>query len=98
MIPGIPKDILCYVAGASGMRFVPFMAFSTVGRLPGIIGSAVIGATAATRGVLPAAILMAVAALLLVVGVNRQSQLERVLSRWITRRRNGSTDSDGSDS
>ena len=85
VIPGIPKDILCYVAGAAGMRFWPFIAFSTVGRLPGIVGSAVIGATAAQQGLIPAVVLLAAAAVLLVVGVSRQRQLERLLSRMIAR-------------
>ena len=38
LIPGIPKDILCYVAGLSRMRFIVFIVISTVGRLPGIRG------------------------------------------------------------
>ncbi len=49
LIPGIPKDILCYVAGLSPMRFPFFVAASTVGRLPGIVGSALIGDAAAAR-------------------------------------------------
>ncbi|MDA3947954.1 MAG: TVP38/TMEM64 family protein [Spirochaeta sp.] len=98
VIPGIPKDILCYVAGAAGMRFGPFIAFSTIGRLPGIVGSAVIGATAAQQGLVPAAVLLGFAAVLLVIGVNRQRQLERMLSRWITRWRRRSDGSDRPDS
>lgn len=43
LIPGIPKDILCYVAGASEIRFLPFLAISMVGRLPGLIGSIAMG-------------------------------------------------------
>lgn len=82
----------------AGMRFGPFVAFSTVGRLPGIVGSAVIGATAAQQGLIPAALLLGLAAILLVVGVNRQRQLERILTCWITRRRRRSAPSDGSDS
>jgi uncharacterized membrane protein YdjX (TVP38/TMEM64 family) len=48
VIPGIPKDILCYVAGITPMRFPFFAASSMLGRLPGIIGSAVIGSAAAS--------------------------------------------------
>jgi len=43
LIPGIPKDILCYVAGLSSLRFVPFIVISTVARLPGILGSSLMG-------------------------------------------------------
>jgi uncharacterized membrane protein YdjX (TVP38/TMEM64 family) len=49
LIPGIPKDILCYVAGLTPMRFPFFAAASTLGRLPGIVGSAVIGSAAASN-------------------------------------------------
>jgi uncharacterized membrane protein YdjX (TVP38/TMEM64 family) len=47
LIPGIPKDILCYVAGLTPVGFPFFLAASTLGRLPGIVVSAVIGSAAA---------------------------------------------------
>ena len=43
LIPGIPKDILCYVAGASEISFIPFLVISMIGRLPGLIGSIAMG-------------------------------------------------------
>ena len=43
LIPGIPKDILCYVSGASEIRFLPFLTISMIGRLPGLIGSIAMG-------------------------------------------------------
>jgi uncharacterized membrane protein YdjX (TVP38/TMEM64 family) len=49
LIPGIPKDILGYVAGISPLRFGRFILVSTLGRLPGLVGSAVIGSAAASR-------------------------------------------------
>jgi uncharacterized membrane protein YdjX (TVP38/TMEM64 family) len=49
LIPGIPKDVLCYVAGLSPMRFPFFVVASTIGRTPGIVGSAFIGDAAAAR-------------------------------------------------
>ena len=49
LIPGIPKDILCYVAGLAPMRFPFFAGASMLGRLPGIVGSAIIGDAAAAR-------------------------------------------------
>ena len=49
LIPGIPKDILCYAAGITPMGFPYFAAVSTLGRLPGIAGSALIGSAAASR-------------------------------------------------
>jgi uncharacterized membrane protein YdjX (TVP38/TMEM64 family) len=46
LIPGIPKDALCYVAGLSPLRFWVFIGVSTLGRLPGIAASALLGAAA----------------------------------------------------
>ena len=46
LIPGIPKDMLSYAAGASEMRFKPFILLASVGRLPGMIGCLLIGTMA----------------------------------------------------
>ena len=35
MIPGFPKDVLCYLLGLSRMRLAMFLALSTLGRMPG---------------------------------------------------------------
>jgi len=43
LIPGIPKDILCYVAGLSRLKFLPFLLISCLARLPGIFGSSLMG-------------------------------------------------------
>ncbi len=43
LIPGIPKDILCYVAGLSALKFWPFIVIGTLARLPGILGSSLMG-------------------------------------------------------
>ena len=43
LIPGIPKDLVSYVAGISEMRFLPFLLVATVGRIPGMAGSLLFG-------------------------------------------------------
>jgi len=43
LIPGIPKDVLCYVAGLSRLKFLPFLLISSLARLPGILGSSLMG-------------------------------------------------------
>ena len=43
LIPGIPKDMVSYVAGISDMRFRPFLLVATVGRIPGMLGSLMLG-------------------------------------------------------
>ena len=43
LIPGIPKDLVSYAAGVSNMRFRPFLLVATVGRMPGMLGSLLLG-------------------------------------------------------
>ena len=35
LIPGFPKDYLCYVLGLTGMNLTAFLVVSTLGRMPG---------------------------------------------------------------
>ncbi len=79
LIPGIPKDILCYVAGLSVMRLPVFLFFSTLGRIPGIIGSALIGDAAADRRWILAGTIFFVAALLFVFGFLFRERIQRLL-------------------
>lgn len=43
LIPGIPKDVVSYAAGVSEMKVKPFVFLSLIGRLPGMMGSIMIG-------------------------------------------------------
>jgi len=43
LIPGIPKDVVAYAAGASEVRFKAFITLSTIGRIPGMIGCLLAG-------------------------------------------------------
>lgn len=43
LIPGIPKDILTYIAGLTPVRPFRFFVIITIGRLPALLGSSFIG-------------------------------------------------------
>ncbi len=43
LIPGIPKDILTYIAGLTPVRPLKFFVIITIGRLPALLGSSFIG-------------------------------------------------------
>lgn len=45
LIPGVPKDILTYVAGLSVIRPAQFLLISTLARIPSILSSTMMGAT-----------------------------------------------------
>jgi uncharacterized membrane protein YdjX (TVP38/TMEM64 family) len=79
LIPGIPKDILCYVAGLSMMKLPIFLLFSTLGRIPGIVGSALIGDAAADRRWILAGTIFFVAAVLFVLGFLYRERIQRLL-------------------
>jgi uncharacterized membrane protein YdjX (TVP38/TMEM64 family) len=81
VIPGIPKDILCYVAGLSPMRFVFFAGTSFLGRLPGILGSAIIGNAAAGERWLLAGIVLGAAAILFGAGYLLRDRIVKLIAR-----------------
>ena len=95
VIPGIPKDVLCYVAGLSAMRFPGFFLISMLGRLPGILGSAIMGDAAASEKWLLAGIVAGVAVLLFAVGY----LLRERITGWVERLsgRSRGEKSDGAD-
>ena len=86
LIPGIPKDILGYVAGAGRMPVLLFLLISAGGRLPALVGSTIIGAAAATRRWTLAIVLLSVATLLFAMGVIYREKLLEWVRRRTTRR------------
>jgi uncharacterized membrane protein YdjX (TVP38/TMEM64 family) len=90
LIPGIPKDILCYVAGLSVMKLHVFLLFSTLGRVPGIVGSALIGNAAADRRWILAGTIFFVAVVLFVIGFLFRERIQGLLENLGRRRRNRS--------
>lgn len=41
ILPGTPKDLLCYIAGLTKFEIIPLIIVTTVGRIPGIISSTI---------------------------------------------------------
>jgi uncharacterized membrane protein YdjX (TVP38/TMEM64 family) len=87
LIPGIPKDVLCYAAGLSPMRFPFFAGASMIGRLPGIVGSALIGDAAAARRWPLVVGLGAGAVVLFVAGWLLRERIQGWIERLARRRR-----------
>jgi uncharacterized membrane protein YdjX (TVP38/TMEM64 family) len=69
LIPGIPKDALCYVAGMTRLSFLSFLAVSMLGRLPGILGSSYMGSATQDGSYISALIVLGVASLLFAAGM-----------------------------
>ncbi|HCM27080.1 MAG: hypothetical protein A2Z99_11570 [Treponema sp. GWB1_62_6] len=82
VIPGIPKDLLCFVAGLSAIRVFPFLAISLIGRLPGIAGSSLMGAAVSDgKGGLFIAVAL-VAAFLFAAGVLMRERVHALAIRY----------------
>ena len=81
LIPGIPKDILCYVAGASEIRFLPFLIISNIGRLPGLIGSIAMGSLVDSGQYVIAIVILAIACIIAVLGLIFRDRLSAYMDK-----------------
>jgi len=82
LIPGFPKDYLCYILGLSHMRAATFLVISTAGRLLGTIMLSVFGSFARNNRFWPLAALLAVTGLcLLAAYFYREKWLEKIRER-----------------
>lgn len=48
-LPGTPKDLLCYFAGLTDIRLPALMVICTLGRIPSVVTSAILGDALGTR-------------------------------------------------
>ena len=79
LIPGIPKDTVCYVAGVSEMRMLPFVIISVAGRMPAMAASVIFGAMYMKHdytGMIIVAVIVAVIVLICIL--KRKEIMERV--------------------
>lgn len=81
LIPGTPKDILCYAAGLTRVRFWPWLAAATLGRIPSVLTSTVGGSALGSRAYALAAAVFGGTAILAAAGM--------IVYRHISRRKAG---------
>lgn len=79
LIPGVPKDLVAYVAGISDMRLRPFLIVSTIGRSPGILGSLLTGYFIISRNYTAIGVLAVVTAIILILCFVKRKQLVAML-------------------
>jgi uncharacterized membrane protein YdjX (TVP38/TMEM64 family) len=83
LIPGIPKDVLVYISGLTPIRMLRFLVISTVGRLPGVVGSAYIGANLQQKDFHVAYIMFGISLVLFIAGVlMRDKIIDRLQRLW----------------
>jgi len=81
VIPGIPKDVLCYAAGMSRIGPLLFLALSGLGRLPGILGSAYVGNSAYKQEYGSTITVLAIASCLFFAGLIFKDQITEAIRR-----------------
>lgn len=67
LIPGTPKDVFTYIAGATGMNITRFLLITTAARIPSIITSTACGAQIEKENFALALIIFAVTAVMSVI-------------------------------
>ncbi len=75
LIPGLPKDAICYAAGVSGIKFLPFLVISVIGRMPAMAGSILFGAMYMKKDYAGMAVVAAVVGVICLVCIIKRKQL-----------------------
>ena len=68
LIPGTPKDLLCYYAGLTDMKLTTFLVINAVGRLPALLTSVVGGNALGVQSYTAAIIVFGITLLISVIG------------------------------
>ncbi|MGH7846472.1 MAG: TVP38/TMEM64 family protein [Candidatus Binatia bacterium] len=89
LIPGFPKDYLCYILGISPMKFSTFLIACTLGRMPGTYLLTVQGASIRDERYLIAVVVLGISAIVLVIAYLYRRQI----FQWIKEIRQQDEDS-----
>ncbi len=82
LIPGFPKDALCYILGLTPMHLGIFLAISTIGRIPGTLMACLQGGKAFDHQYKTFLILLGISALILLVFYIYHNEIHDLLKKW----------------
>ena len=85
LIPGLPKDVLCFPAGISNMRFKAFIIISMVARMPALFGSIWFGDMYMKNDYVGMAVLTGVCTVLFILGVIFRKKLHTIVDEIYTK-------------
>ena len=77
MLPGTPKDLLCYFAGLTDIKFGTWLLICSVGRIPSVVTSTIGGDALGTESYLFAVIVFALTLAISAAGVLIYRQIQR---------------------
>ena len=81
LLPGMPKDLLVYVAGISDLRMRSFMMISMTARIPAIVASMLMGSMLRSRSYLPLILVSAATVILFLLGILFRKQIFTYIER-----------------
>ena len=81
LIPGLPDDVVCYVAGLTDVPIKKLIVIFALGRLPAVVGNNIIG-TGLSEGNIGLVVgLVAVGAIIFAILYKQQENIMRLLGR-----------------
>ena len=69
LIPGMPKDVFTYIVPLTNMPYKKFIVLTTIGRIPGVVGSTYAAAGFASGEVVGPIVVLVVLAVIAVVAI-----------------------------
>ncbi len=69
LIPGMPKDVFTYIVPLTNMPYKKFITLTTIGRIPGVVGSTYAAAGLASGDVVGPIVVLVVLAVIAVVAI-----------------------------
>ena len=82
LIPGVPKDIVSYIAGISDIKIEPFLILSTIGRTPGLIGSMLLGKFWASHNIVGIVCVCVISAVILILCFKKKDAIMKWLASF----------------
>ena len=81
LIPGMPKDVFTYIVPLTDMDFKRFISLTTIGRIPGVVGSTYAAAGFASGDYVMSIAILAVLAIIAVAAIVFRDKILNVLSK-----------------
>lgn len=82
MLPGTPKDLLCYFAGLTDMKLITWLLICSVGRIPSVVTSTIGGDALGTKSYVFAVVVFAVTLALSAAGVLAYQAIQKRHAAW----------------
>lgn len=82
LIPGFPKDLLCYMLGLGHLSTLEFLAIASVGRLLGTLLLTLSGHYLRDKAYVPLFLMAGFAVVIVILTIVYKDRLEAMLRRW----------------